>query len=183
MPTDAATVAAAPAGVCAAQPVVVVEVVGNGAVLARVTDHGRSVLPKGLHEFPANPTLGSREALLTTIRDVLMEHGLSYTEDLGTGERFPLVDKLCAPNDQTTQTGEDEIAILAETILDVIPDYAAPAEKLQRSVTWDELRHSLALLFCGLTGRKVTSIESRLDEAARDSAWQGLASREESNAG
>ena len=79
-PAAKTAVGAPSTGICAAQPVVMVEVVGNGAVFARVTDHGRSVLPKGIHQFTAQPVQGRRDALLTTLRDALIKHGLSYTE-------------------------------------------------------------------------------------------------------
>lgn len=64
----------------------------------------------------------ARVALHEAILTVLMEHGLSHTEDTASGEKFPLIDKLCAPGDDTIETGKREAVVLAEAILEVIPE-------------------------------------------------------------
>lgn len=62
----------------------------------------------------------TRQTLYDLIHGVLMEHGLSYTCD-DSDEKYPLVDKLAAPGDSSTKTGRDEVALLAEAVLDVLP--------------------------------------------------------------
>jgi len=80
-----AELAASAIGIRAAQPVVVLEVVGNGAVDARVTDHGRAVLPKGIHEFPAHLAQTSRDER-DAWRDVLAERVRQITHESRTPE-------------------------------------------------------------------------------------------------
>ncbi|WP_432262762.1 hypothetical protein [Cupriavidus sp. TMH.W2] len=67
------------------------------------------------------------DALRAHVRAFLMEHLLTHTCDTESGERFPLVDKLCAPDDNTTGTGKAEITLLAEAIVDALPEGAAQA--------------------------------------------------------
>jgi hypothetical protein len=69
----------------------------------------------------------AREALRAHLEVVLLEHLLTHTRDTGSDERFPLVDKLCAPGDETLQTGREEIALLAEALVDALPAGAAQA--------------------------------------------------------
>lgn len=85
----------------------------------------------------------TREALYEAIHGALMEHGLNYTEDTGSGEKFPLVDKLCAPGDETIETGKQEVALLAESILDVIP--AVLAQSAPRAYHSEDARQMVAL--------------------------------------
>ena len=60
------------------------------------------------------------ETLYQAVLDCLMNHGMQHTEDTGSGEKYPLVDKLCAPGDDTIKTGKEEVEILAEDIVDAI---------------------------------------------------------------
>jgi len=60
------------------------------------------------------------ETLFQAVLDCLMNHGMQHTEDTGSGEKYPLVDKLCAPGDDSIKTGKEEVEILAEDIVDAI---------------------------------------------------------------
>ncbi|WP_227459681.1 hypothetical protein [Cupriavidus pauculus] len=60
------------------------------------------------------------ETLYRAVLDCLMNHGMQHTEDTGSGEKYPLVDKLCAPGDDSIKTGKEEVEILAEDIVDAI---------------------------------------------------------------
>jgi len=60
------------------------------------------------------------ETLYQAVLDCLMNHGMQHTEDTGSGEKYPLVDKLCAPGDDSIKTGKEEVEILAEDIVDAI---------------------------------------------------------------
>ena len=69
----------------------------------------------------AQPTpTDTRKALYDLIHGVLSEHSLSYTCD-DIDEKYPLVDKLSAPGDCSTKTGREEVALIAEAVLDVLP--------------------------------------------------------------
>lgn len=60
------------------------------------------------------------ERINAAVLEALMQHGLSHTCDADSGERFPLVDKLCAPSDDTIETGKSEVQRIAETVVHAV---------------------------------------------------------------
>lgn len=82
--------------------------------------NGYEVIAYSTNPAPQAALRMTRQALYDLIHGMLMEHGLSYTCD-ASDEKYPLVDKLSAPGDSTTKTGKDEVAFLAEAVLDVLP--------------------------------------------------------------
>ncbi|MGX0608608.1 hypothetical protein [Ralstonia pickettii] len=123
-----------PIGVCADRPAVSVQAsiwkTTHKAVCVPITEdrdvadqwkaNGYEVIAYSTCSEPQPTHEDTRKALYELILGVLSEHGLSYTCD-DNDEKYPLVDKLSAPGDSTTKTGREEVALIAEAVLDVLP--------------------------------------------------------------
>ena len=111
--------------------------------------NGYDVIAYSTSPAPQSAHTMTRQALYDLIHGVLTEHGLSYTCD-DNGEKYPLVDKLSAPGDSSTKTGKDEVALLAEAVLDVLPTtvrvFSATTAAAHAGVGVDKLREAMRIL-------------------------------------
>lgn len=80
----------------------------------------------------------SAKALYDAIKDVLLNHRLSNLVD-EDGEFFPLVDHLCSQDDQTTESGEFEIALICDAIYNDVLTKSAPVADERAAVAYLDL--------------------------------------------
>lgn len=108
------------------------------------------------------------DGLRAYIRAFLTDFKLSHTCDVQTGERFPLLDRLCAPGDAGHDTGEAEIALLAEALVTALPEGAADAVKhgglhaVMEAAAWRNAMNGLCTIWPATADEAADHLRRRL---------------------